>query len=223
MPLSRSNRRRARGDMATAHCPHLRKIGWDEWECDVTGASVESNCGTAGLELFDDGISMCFPRAALQYNAGTLDLGRYTEDDKEVIMRVASEISGNGGGFDLEKVGIEDLDRVIKAAQQRKRQLSKAKHSLPRLRIYRDALGQQAAALRAKIEQCDAAIAALEEGRQPDAMPNLQGFKAPKDAVAGEKPKRPAWTPERRAAQAERIRRTHAARRAKIATAGAIA
>jgi len=176
-----------------SRCGHLRERGFAEYECSITGVSVDEQCliEAEGLKL----PTMCVPRLALRYRAHSLDMDRFPFKFQEVIMRQAQQIDENQI---VVRPGMTEAE--MEAAWGRLRELRRAiaygKRKLEPLR-------EHAKQLMGELKATTAAINDLEEGRIPKVMPKVRlrvRTEEQKAAAAA------IWSPERRAAQAERLR-----------------
>lgn len=137
-----------------------------EYQCDLTGASVQEDCLTGGAPL--NQAVMCIPRLALRYRAQSLDMTRFHSRIKETIMAQAAEQEKREEQMILRPGMTEaELDALLDRARGMKRAIAYGKRRLEPLRAH-------AAALRDEIKRTVAAINDLEEGRIPKDMPKIR-------------------------------------------------
>lgn len=180
--------------MQVPTCAYLEQAGYQEYRCRISGASVDTDCGNEREALSR---ILCLPRKALQVRAGSLRIEQCETFEREVIQHMVEQLSNDGAGLGLEAMNEQQLDELISRANQRKRGLRQALRSLPRLEARAKRLRDQRVNLDEQIEGIEQSIAAIGEGRVAltPVKPTVQKSKA-----GGE------WTPERRAAQAARMR-----------------
>ena len=197
-----------------AGCGHIKPDPsevWGAWRCDLTGNSVDADCAdlTAGL---------CIPRQALRLRAGTLETD-YRPHERQVLMDIGKQLQTGGGSGDIELLDEPALAAVEQRIRDRRKALKASRAALPRLNRYAERMRQKRAKLRRDLEALETEIAlaeaqinTIEESGAVAAAPqsrDVKGRKLGGAAVCGR-----GWSPERRAKQAETMRRMRAATKA---------
>ena len=144
----------------STRCERLRRIGYEEWVCGISGVRMEPDDCAGG-----DGD--CVPRLALRYLNGTLD-GSYNQAVMEAIMATAAQILEKNAatdGLSLRAMNEKQLEQLIEQARQRRRLLGRTKRRLPGMRKRLQQLLDRRQSLEESITAQEAAIRAVEEGR----------------------------------------------------------
>ena len=142
-----------------ATCQYLDSIGYEEYHCRITGASMPGDCGRLSVEA-------CYPRQALRVKQGLLAI----EDvqparDRDLVMRLMEGIEvekfaeerkpmqpEHSGRLDIEGMTDEQLAEVEARILERKRAMGRAKKVLPGLEKKRTRIVQSLAEINRQIE-----------------------------------------------------------------------
>lgn len=152
-------------------CSHVREVAWREYECSLTGVSVDRLCGSATPDA-------CLPRKALMLVVGTLRVGDLHREERREVERMVKEIGTQTPGFDARGLSLDQLENALRVIRLERIRRRRATRALPRLR----ARLQEMVARRSGIEEGIAAlqgrIRAAEEGTLPDdaAQPTKRGL-----------------------------------------------
>jgi hypothetical protein len=164
--------------------------GWQEWDCAISGASVDDRCGI--------GLDECIPLLAWRWVRGEVTWKRITrglglrDKTKEAIIAMAQWIlEREGTPLDLKQMSeaeLGDLAGQIKAALKAK---AAARKLLPGLKRRLAALHRDRERLDAEIETLAVAVAEIETGK-PVRFVRDAAAAAPEPAV-GDGDRVPRW------------------------------
>ena len=214
-------------------CKHLRRVGYQEWECDISGVSVGAEC--ASVEA-----SPCLPRKAVMVRAGMLRLEKLPGNERRAVADLVRKLARNevprergdmaegakeqpskGGleGVSLEALTSDELDNLVKQARTLRMRRARQARAVPRLEAQRAKLIGQRVDLQKRIGSLDEAIDAIREGRPVDlaAATGRSSRGRGQGSVPRPAGKGAEWTPKRRAEQSRRMKDTLARARAEKA------
>jgi len=138
-------------------CRDVLTVGWQEYVCRLSGASVEANCADGGD---------CIPHKALRYLAGALDINTLPPDERKAVKLMAERIQETEAApQDVDGMTEAQLDALVGKAKERKRALRALRRQGPKLEKRLVLLHSRKQGLEAEIADIEKALAAIAEGR----------------------------------------------------------
>jgi hypothetical protein len=158
-----------------SRCGWIERIGYEEYQCGITGVSVEPNCANA---------TRCIPRMARMYMRGMLPrFDRLDVGTKEAIMQLTTRIGGAGAS--VREMSEEDLAALVEQVNAERQARAKGKRRLPAYNRRLRALVERRHNIDEQIKALHAAIAAIEEGRGcPEPVKKRRLSEAGRQAIA---------------------------------------
>lgn len=144
-----------------SRCGWIRAVGYEEYECGITGVSVVAECANA---------ARCIPRMARMYVRGMLPaFDRLDEETREAIMQVAKEFGGLGGAS-VKGMSEGELTALMEQVRSERQARARGKRQLPAYNKRLRRLVERRHQIDEQIKAVQAAIVAIEEGRgEPEA------------------------------------------------------
>lgn len=152
--------------MNQTRCPYLESVGFQEYRCGITGASVMADC--AGVTE-----SACVPRQALRWKLGLMKAGELPKAEETLIMGIAERLPetviskepesapATAKALDIGEMTLEQLAALEGAIRKRSTDLRARLRRLPGLQSQRERLQIRIAELQKEVSKLGKEIAAI--------------------------------------------------------------